>query len=837
MDGIVGSTIRGIYLIEAEIGRGGMGEVYRARHLKTGQLVAIKIMSPKATSAHDSEHAKRFQNEAKAVSSIDHPNIVKLYEVGTERIGGQDRDFMIMELVQGETLAARIQGHPMAVPEALDFAIQIVAALAAAHAATIVHRDVKPSNVLVTPDGVIKLADFGLAKFAGPPADPFAETGSVQLELTHSGTIIGSMAYMSPEQARGLAVDMRSDIFSFGSVFYEMLCGKPAFTGSTSADRLSAVLSSDPEDIPFIPIELNSILMRCMRKDANRRWQSAAELLTALDDFRKSGTSAAVQSTRRAWIYGAVGLAAGLLPAAYLATRKPVAQSFQRLTFRSGDISGAFFAPNGLVAYTAAWDGAAPALFTCIPGNREPRRVDVPSGRIFGITQANEVALVLTKDSTLTTVSLGGGEPRPRLENVVEAHWAPDGNAMGVIRAMGPGQFQVDYPIGTKRYETTGRPPQSIHISPDGKDVAFFDFDQAGGDYKIILVAGNEKPRVLTTGLRAFGSLLWHPSGKEIWFTATRAKLDPMLYATNLAGAERIVGQTPEWLILHDIDRTNRMLVAQTQSRLTVRIGGPAAPREASLSWLDSSVIFDITADDRQFIFAELGYSEGRNPSIYVRNIDGSPARKLGEGNRPILTPDGRKLVCIRNTAAESRLAIIPTGPGIESVLPLDGWSFNQAGWLPDNSRLLAFGNRGSTPPATFLIDANGALGRQVAPVRAIRSSPDGKLAAGIEKGSLNAYAIDADAPARTITAAKPGEAVIRWTEAGIYTNYTDGPGSRTIDVIDPTSGRRTKAFELALPEPGAAIYDPVLVSPSGRLYAFTYQRDLASLHLATGFA
>jgi eukaryotic-like serine/threonine-protein kinase len=434
MPGIIGSYIGESYRIESELGSGGMGDVYRAVELATGDEVAIKVIKPKAIA--DPDRLRRFRNEAKAASSIRHPNIVAVREVGAGEIDGQMRDYIVMELVAGSTLQHRIDGRPLLLSEALHFAIQIVSALEAAHKAGVVHRDVKPANVMIDATGTAKLADFGLAKIAGPPADPFAETGSMQLDLTNDGSIIGSVSYMSPEQARGLDVDFRSDIFSFGAVLYEMLSGKPAFDGATRADRFTAVLTSDPVDIPNLPPDLSVILMRCLRKDSTRRWQSASELRAALEDLRhdiaNGGTAANsagnTKWTRRLVLAAAGGAAVGFLPAYYLGSRRKEQPAFQRLTFRSGDITGAKFAPGDLIAFSAAWDGGPSSLYTCQPGNREPRALGLPGNRLKGVTSAGQAALLGDDaQSTLSIVSLGGGEPRPKLTEVIDACWAPDG--------------------------------------------------------------------------------------------------------------------------------------------------------------------------------------------------------------------------------------------------------------------------------------------------------------------------------------------------------------------------------------------------------------------------
>lgn len=843
MDGIIGSTIRGQYLVESEIGSGGMGVVYRAKDKNTGDDFAIKVISPKALA--EPERQLRFRNEAKVAASLRHDNIVRIYDVGYEEIAGQMRDYIVMEYVSGRTLAERIGGQPMPVAEALGLAIQILAALEAAHKAGITHRDIKPSNIIVSHGGVVKLLDFGLAKLNGRPADPYAETGSMQMELTHEGTIIGTVAYMSPEQARSLDVDARSDIFSFGAVFYEMLSGKPAFTGATTADRLTAVLTNEPEDLAYIPLELSAIVMRCLRKDADRRWQTAGELLSALEDVRRGGNRTGTQtillrttSNRRAVLAALGGLAAGLVPAIYYGTRPQARATYQRLTFRNGDITGARFAPSNLIAYTAAWDGEPSMLFTCLPGNREARKVDVPPGTLMGVTQNNEVAIIF-ENGELNTVSLGGGLPRPRRENVTQACWGPDGVTLAVIVAKPRGMFETEYPLGTKVHESPQRSPESLRISPSGEDLAFFEFVPDVGDYQVVVVSRSGTSRVLSTGWRSFGSLVWTPDGKEIWLTGVRGRADPMIYALSMNGTERVVGQSPEWLYLHDFDANRRLLVAQTISRLNMHFGGAGIAGLKSLSHLGSSNVYDISADGKYVLFVELAYGEGRNPAIYLGDLKGLPPRMVGEGNRPALSPDGRKVVCIQRNRTHSTIAVLPNGPGDGSMLNTPDWSFESAGWMPDSTRLLAYGARIGGQPATFLIDSrSGAVIQQVTKpgIRAIQASPDGSQCAGIAEGQVRVFPTSQTGAGRALTAATLDESVIRWGTRGIYTSAYQGENG-WIDNIEPVSGRRSRAHSFSLQEPGASFSDPPVVSPDGTMFAFTYQRDVSSLHLATGFA
>jgi len=261
---MIGKSLRS-YRIEAKLGAGGMGVVHKAVDSRLGRTAAIKILS---TSAMSAERERRFVQEAKAASSLNHPNIVTIYYIDTQEVDGKPMQYIAMEYVAGETLDQLIGKKGLRIRDVLKYAIQIADALAAAHAAGIVHSDLKPSNVIVTPQGAVKILDFGLAKLTeAGEADAYAETmhgeGS---PLTEEGTILGTVAYMSPEQADGKTVDSRSDVFSFGSVVYEMATGHRAFSGGSKLSSLSAVLFKDPQPasqtVADIPAELDRIIGR-----------------------------------------------------------------------------------------------------------------------------------------------------------------------------------------------------------------------------------------------------------------------------------------------------------------------------------------------------------------------------------------------------------------------------------------------------------------------------------------------------------------------------------------------------------------------------------------------
>src|SRR5512138_1635095 len=349
------------YRILEKIGEGGMGAVYKAQDTHLDRFVAVKVLPHDRMS--DPDRRQRFAQEARAASSLNHPNIVVVHDIAAER----GLDFIVMEYVEGKTLDALVGRKGLKLNEALGYAAQIADGLAKAHAAGIVHRDLKPSNVMVTPEGRVKILDFGLAKLVeGAPAGdlgPTATLGRPEPPRTEEGYILGTVAYMSPEQAEGKTVDARSDIFAFGAVLYEMLTGQKAFHRDSKIATLAAILNEEPKPAAelneALPPDIGSLLARCLRKDPQRRWQSMSDLRVVLQDLKDDSESgrlrrpeAAVRGRRIAPLAWA-GLAAFLLVAAAALwvlrpkERGPVAYEITRLTFDAGVTGHPSFSPDG----------------------------------------------------------------------------------------------------------------------------------------------------------------------------------------------------------------------------------------------------------------------------------------------------------------------------------------------------------------------------------------------------------------------------------------------------------------------------------------------------------
>ena len=365
---MIGRTILH-YRILAKLGEGGMGVVYKASDLHLGRLVAIKVLPPGKVA--DPERKRRFVQEAKAASALNHPNIIHLYDIDT----ADGVDFIAMEYVPGKTLDQSIPRKGGALKdrlnETLKYGVQIADALARAHAAGIVHRDLKPSNIMVDEHGLVKVLDFGLAKLTEPVSEELAPTQTLG-SSTEEGAIVGTVAYMSPEQGEGKKVDARSDIFSFGSVLYEMVTGRRAFHRETKMSTLAAIINEEPAPLSAeIPRDLERIITRCLRKRPERRFQHMDDVKVALEELKDESDSGrlvgvtagpGVIKRRRMWPWAAalllVLVAAG--GGLWLLRPKPEARP-PRLrpvpltSYAGGEVQPSFSPDGSLVAFT--WNG------------------------------------------------------------------------------------------------------------------------------------------------------------------------------------------------------------------------------------------------------------------------------------------------------------------------------------------------------------------------------------------------------------------------------------------------------------------------------------------------
>src|SRR5436309_1077858 len=346
---MIGQTL-GHYRIDSKLGEGGMGVVYRAFDTHLDRAVAIKVLRPDATASP--ERKRRFVLEAKSASALNHPGIIHIYDIDTADLPEGPTDFIAMEFVPGKTLDQSIGKNGLSLKNTLKYGIQIADALARAHAAGIVHRDLKPANIIVADDGRVKLLDFGLAKLTEKiDDDPEGATATMSAQespQTEEGAIVGTVAYMSPEQAEGRKVDGRSDIFSFGSVLYEMVTGRRAFEGASRISTLAAILHKEPkaasEISPAVPMELEKIIARCLRKDPERRAQGIADIKLALEELKEESESGKLS--------GQVAAAAAV---------RPLARPPRRLVAITAPVVALLVAAAGLAWWLLKRPSSAPA--------------------------------------------------------------------------------------------------------------------------------------------------------------------------------------------------------------------------------------------------------------------------------------------------------------------------------------------------------------------------------------------------------------------------------------------------------------------------------------------
>jgi Tol biopolymer transport system component len=442
----------------------------------------------------------------------------------------------------------------------------------------------------------------------------------------------------------------------------------------------------------------------------------------------------------------------------------------------------------------------------------------------------------VAQPGTLARVPLSGGAPREVLDNVTDADYSPDGANLAVSHTVG-GRNRIEFPVGTVLYEYAGGRPPSLRVSPKGDAVAFFEYDNKVGDFAVDVVDLHGAKKVLSRGWRGEGNLAWSPKGDEVWFAATKTG-DPEVRAVDMRGKERMVVQAPAWLVLDDITRDGRALATTADSRIGITALPPGEKEERDLSWFDASYIYDMSADGKTILFVELSYGKLRNVAIYLRKTDGTPAVRLGDGNQPALSPDGKWVACIVTEGAQTKLTLLPTGAGVPRTVGVENIHYGRPEWFPDNRRILFTGNEPDRPARTFVQEVAGGKPRPVTPegTTGAHVSPDGKTITVLSSGKLGLLPIDGG-ETKVIGALDPNEAVIRWSGDGhyLFLRRTEGPSHVKISRVDVATGRREPWKELKMPDPVGATIAEIEMTPDGSAYAYSFQRDMTTLFLVGG--
>jgi eukaryotic-like serine/threonine-protein kinase len=699
----------------------------------------------------------------------------------------------------------------------------------------------------------------------------------VREQLTSPGSTVGTVAYMSPEQARGEELDTRTDLFSFGAVMYEMCTGRVAFSGGTSAVIFEAILNRvptpAPELNPSLPADLNRIIGRALEKDRELRYQTAAEIRSELKLLKRdldskrtvtaqSSTSTAAPALQpvlaaskprsRALVWTAlcaaviVGAIAGWL---LHSTLVPATQPrYHQLTFRRGTIRSAHFTPNGQsVVYGASWEGSPIDLFITSPESPQSRSLNLEGDALLAISSTGEMAVSIdsrpygpyAQVGTLARVPLNGGAPRPVLENVQCADWSPDGDNLAIVRDVG-GRNRLEYPIGKVLYETSGWISHP-RISKKGDRIAFIDHPLPGDDagaIKVVDLNGNAKN--LASGFGTVQGLAWSPDASEVWFTAAEDGLKRSIYSVTLAGRRRVISRVPGTLTLQDIWPDGRVLLSKDSWRREL-IGLVAGEnKERDLSWLDYSYPSDLSADGKTLFFTEAGEGGGPNYSVYERKIGEASAVRLGDGQAVAVSPDGKWVISAPPTPP-AQLILLPTGPGEVKALTHDSINHSRARWLPDGQRLIFSGKEPGHAAHIYREDSYDAKPVPITPEGidplVIVLSPDGQQVASVAAdGNTFAYPI-AGGEAKQIVGIVPGEEPIEWSADGkaIYL-YKPGDLPAKVYRLDLTTHQKTLWKEL-MPSDSAGVsrIGPILMTADGNTSLYGYHRVLSDLYLVEG--
>ncbi|MEA2164967.1 MAG: eukaryotic-like serine/threonine-protein kinase [Thermoanaerobaculia bacterium] len=846
---ISSGTKLGSYEIVSRIGAGGMGEVWRAKDAKIGRDVAIKVLP--ASLVADADRLQRFEQEARAAGTLNHPNLVTIYELGTH----DGAPFIAMELLEGETLRDRLDRGAIPPRKSIEYAVQIANGLAAAHEKGVVHRDLKPENIFVMPDGRIKILDFGLAKLTAPadvPEDQTAKRG------TAPGTVMGTAGYMSPEQVLALDIDHRSDIFSFGAILYEMLSGHRAFKRDSSVETMNAILKEDPPELSItgahVSPAIDRIIRRCLEKNAAARFQNARDLSFALDGL--SGTSAsqalagtaATRSPRRSILIASAGAALlGLMTALFFFgrwSRPEAAQpTMRQLTFGNGTVRSARFAPDGqTIVYGAAWDGRPLKLFQRRLDGSESVPLEFPDGDVLSVSSKGELAISLGRkfrnwltSGTLAKAPLLGSSYRKVLDGVSWSDWHPSGDGLLIVRRAN-NEDRLEYPIGKILYRTTGYISYP-RFSAAGDRIAFLDHPAYGdnrGNVSVITLAGKKSDLVLDwSGLEG---LAWSAKANEIWFSGAQTNGSWAIYAIGIGGGTpRAVWRTPSNLILHDVDRHGRALVASATLTSIVRgMGrGEQHDRDLSLGW---SAARDVSPDGKNAAVVVYGGDASLYYDLYVDSLAGGPATRLGEGEPIQFSSDG-KWVLAMILSAPPRIVLYGTESESSKTINVAGLDVSACALFPDSQRILLLVPNGARIDSYVQDIASGARTRLPLQHQGAGNpliSPDGLKIMFIGRAIKSSIYTIAGEHVRDVEA--PNYA-LAWTSdsKGVFV-YSPAELPIKVQKLDLATGTVTPWKEIAMPDLAGASNAPDLVmNQAGDAYAYSVFRMMTDLFIVDG--
>jgi Tol biopolymer transport system component len=850
-----------------------MGEVYRARDPRLGRDVALKVLPDDASA--DRERLHRFQREARAVASLNHPHILAVHDVGSDN----GVDYVVFELLEGQTLRQRLAPGPLPARKVVDYGGQICRGLAAAHARGVVHRDLKPENLFLTAGGQVKILDFGLAKLSGPDADQDELPGAkTRTAITEAGRVMGTVGYMSPEQAVGQRADARSDLFALGAILYEMLSGRRAFGGDTRADTLAAVLRSDPPEIETdgVPPGLERVVRRCLEKDPGERFQSAHDLGLALETL--SGPATPTPGSKRSrsmvGVLAALALTAAAAGAWWLRGRgpKPPAGPLRIVPFTAD--AGFKFAPRlspdgERVAYTWAgpkndnWDVYVKAIG---PGTK-PLRLTEHMASDWGPVwspDGKQIAFVreLETGAAIYTVPSSGGQERQLVDVAGSVRsptdwslipflsWSPDGEWLALAEKPSedkPARI-VRLSLATlEKTPLTFPPADSLgdlypEISPDGRQIAFVRAASRIWGFHDVWVQPLSGPRARQLTFAKYthcSGLTWTADSAELVFTTeTNGRIaGGRIVRVPVAGGD----PTPLAGVGHDVAwpsvQTGRMVHAQLlpapwgicriQGRHS-RVAGRKPERLIASRWNDGVGAY--SPDGTRIAFSS---DRSGTENVWVSDVNGGNAvqlttfhSSLAGGGTP-WSPDGRRLVVFSKEPGNWDLYLVDAESGRPRRLTHELSAEGAASFSRDGRFVYFFSDRNGRPQI-WKMPVDGGPAVQV-------SRGDGFYVGGESGDARSVYYSDAHGEGIWRVPVDGGEAtpVVRgvgfvsgWdlSPAGIYyatTQQLELAGEEyTILFLDLATGRS----EALLREEGPFLHYALAVSPDEKWILYSEQ-------------
>ena len=753
----------GPYEVISPLGAGGMGEVYRARDPRLGRDVAVKVVASEAED--DPERLRRFEDEARAAGALNHPNVLAVFDTGRH----EGAPYVVFELLQGETLRHRLLRGPLPPRKVLEYGGQVCQGLAAAHGRGIVHRDLKPDNLFITTDGLVKILDFGLAKLTQPDGAPPA---SVSRTDTRPGLLLGTIAYMSPEQARGETADARSDIFAFGATLYEMLSGRPAFARGTPAETVSAILGHDPEAIGNsssgpVGTAIEQTVRRCLEKDPEERFQSARDLGFALGALASEAPAPATPKRRLRltwWTLVAGVLGAAVVAGAYLlrGLREPSLppMTVVPLTAYPGQEVSPTFSPDG-----------SQVAFAWSPEGLEDRF------DLYVKVLGSEKLLRLTTHPA----------------EWISPAWSPDGRSIAFARMAheGTGIYLIPALGGRERrlaerafnfYQET-----PLSWSPDGKLLAYTDLRDGRLAVSLLDLATGRTRRLRDPSPDCLGSWIpaFSPDATSLAVACTVSVGVHDLFVVPVSGGPaRRVGRVPG-------DVEGLVWAADRKSLVTTWYGtglariAAAGGRPEPLPFGQSATFPAIARDGRRLAYTEqiVNANIWQVPLVTPIRTAGPPAKLVSSSRlqeNPAFSPDGRRLAFESSRSGAPEIWISNAdGSDPVAVTSLKGPATGSPQWSPDG-RWIAFDSRSEGKARLYLVDSEGGTPRVVA-----TGQPDSSVPAWSPDGRWLYFSAEVGEAEQVFRIRPEGGPATQITRQGGSSPYVSPDGQRVYYITD----------------------------------------------------